>query len=226
MSNVVIIGAGSGIGEQLAVQLYESDHNVLVLTRNTQKYDQRINNRLKVIYFDLEKQEDIDNIEATIQSNMSHVDVLINNAGFLVNKPFTEVTTEDLQRSYQINVLGIYQSIQGILPLLKAASHIVNISSMGGFQGASKFPGLSAYSPAKAALCSLTEILAEELKEKNIKVNCLALGAVQTEMLARAFPGYEAPLSADEMASYIAEFSINGSQFFNGKILPVSVSTP
>lgn len=226
MSNVVIIGAGSGIGEQLAVQLHEMGHRVLVLTRNTQTYDSIADDRLKAISFDLEKQADLSNIKATIQGNMAHVDILINNAGFLVNKPFQEVTSEDLQRSYQINVMGIYQSIQGILPLLKADSHIVNISSMGGFQGASKFPGLSAYSSAKAALCSLTEMLAEELKEQNIKVNCLALGAVQTEMLARAFPGYEAPLNAKEMATYIADFSLNGSRYFNGKILPVSVSTP
>jgi NAD(P)-dependent dehydrogenase (short-subunit alcohol dehydrogenase family) len=108
----------------------------------------------------------------------------------------------------------------------KNKAHIVNISSMGGFQGTSKFPGLSAYSSSKAALSGLTECLAEELKDKNIAVNCLAIGAVQTEMLAKAFPGYKAPLSAKQMAEFICNFSLTGHLYFNGKIIPVSSTTP
>jgi NAD(P)-dependent dehydrogenase (short-subunit alcohol dehydrogenase family) len=75
-------------------------------------------------------------------------------------------------------------------------------------------------------LACLTECLAEELKEKNIAVNCLSLGATQTEMLNEAFPGYKAPLSAKDMASYIANFSLHAHNFMNGKIIPVSISTP
>ena len=97
---------------------------------------------------------------------------------------------------------------------------------MGGFQGSAKFAGLSAYSSSKAAVVGLTECLAEELKDKDIFVNCLAIGAVQTEMLSEAFPGYEAPVSPKQMAEYIFDFAIKGSQFYNGKILPVSSSTP
>jgi NAD(P)-dependent dehydrogenase (short-subunit alcohol dehydrogenase family) len=97
---------------------------------------------------------------------------------------------------------------------------------MGGFQGSAKFKGLSAYSSSKSALAGLTECLAEELKEKNIAVNCLAIGAVQTEMLNKAFPGYQAPLKANEMAAFISEFAVNGHKYFNGKIIPVSSSTP
>jgi NAD(P)-dependent dehydrogenase (short-subunit alcohol dehydrogenase family) len=97
---------------------------------------------------------------------------------------------------------------------------------MGGFQGSSKFPGLSAYSASKAALASLTECMAEELKSDGIHVNCLALGAVDTEMLRQAFPGYQAPVSSEDMARFIGEFSINQRTFFNGKIIPVSSSTP
>jgi NAD(P)-dependent dehydrogenase (short-subunit alcohol dehydrogenase family) len=97
---------------------------------------------------------------------------------------------------------------------------------MGGVQGSAKFAGLSAYSSSKAALCTLTECLAEELKLENISVNCLALGAVQTEMLSKAFPGYRAPLSASEMAEFIVQFARSGHYYFNGKILPVSSTTP
>jgi NAD(P)-dependent dehydrogenase (short-subunit alcohol dehydrogenase family) len=97
---------------------------------------------------------------------------------------------------------------------------------MGGYQGSVKFKGLSLYSATKAAIASLTECLATEYTNKNIFFNCLALGAVQTEMLNEVFPGYIAPLSAKEMAGFISQFAINGYKYFNGKVLPVSVSTP
>jgi NAD(P)-dependent dehydrogenase (short-subunit alcohol dehydrogenase family) len=105
-------------------------------------------------------------------------------------------------------------------------SHILNIGSMGAFQGSAKFPGLLAYSASKAALHTLTECLAQELVEQGIKVNCLALGSAQTEMLEQAFPGYESPVMAFEMGKYIADFAVTGHRFFNGKVLPVAVTTP
>ena len=89
-----------------------------------------------------------------------------------------------------------------------------------------KFPGLAAYSSSKGAVLTLTELLAEEYKEQQISFNALALGAVQTEMLEEAFPGYKAPVSAKEMADYIFNFAVTGNKFFNGKIIQVSSSTP
>jgi len=97
---------------------------------------------------------------------------------------------------------------------------------MGGVQGSAKFAGLSAYSSSKAAVIGLMELLAEEWRDMGISCNSLALGAVQTEMLAEAFPGYEAPTTAEEMAAYILQFGLEGHRYFNGKVLPVSKSTP
>jgi NAD(P)-dependent dehydrogenase (short-subunit alcohol dehydrogenase family) len=127
---------------------------------------------------------------------------------------------------YNTNVFAPFLIIQDLLPLFNKNSHIINIGSIGGFQGSSKFPGLSAYSSSKAALAGLSECLAEELAPKKIKVNCLALGAVQTDMLEEAFPGYKAPLNPTEMATFITWFALNGKNYFNGKVLPVSLSTP
>jgi NAD(P)-dependent dehydrogenase (short-subunit alcohol dehydrogenase family) len=152
--------------------------------------------------------------------------VLINNAGLLVNKPFSETTAEDFEAVYRVNVFGVANLIRNLLPLLTPQTHIVNISSMGGINGTSKFPGLAAYSSSKGALGILTELLAEEFKDHGPSVNALALGAVQTEMLEEAFPGYKAPLDADQMATYIADFALNGHLFYNGKVLPLSSSTP
>ncbi|MBC7865490.1 MAG: SDR family oxidoreductase, partial [Bacteroidia bacterium] len=149
-------------------------------------------------------------------------------AGYLVNKPFAEISQTDLSKIYSVNVFGPFHLVQSLLPLMgkNQKAHIVNIGSMGGVQGTSKFPGLSAYTSSKMALAGLSECLAEELKEKNISVNCLAIGAVQTEMMEEAFPGYKPPHTAAEMASFIGDFAINGHKFFNGKIVPVAVSVP
>lgn len=159
-------------------------------------------------------------------AKVEHIDVLINNAGYLVNKPFEELSHRDFARSYQVNVIGVMQTVQTLLPKMERGAHIVNISSMGGFQGTVKFPGLAAYSTSKAALVSFTELFAEEFKHTEIKMNCLCLGAVQTEMLHEAFPGYEAQISPEQMAAYICNFALTAHQWMHGRVIPVSLTTP
>ncbi|MBT8260632.1 MAG: SDR family oxidoreductase, partial [Bacteroidia bacterium] len=161
-----------------------------------------------------------------INKNWEQVNVLINNAGALLNKAFSETTFKDFENIYKTNVFGVSELTRVLLPFMNEDSHVVNISSMGGIQGSMKFPGLAAYSSSKGALITLTELLAEEYKETGPSFNVLALGAVQTEMLKEAFPGYEASIKAKEMAGYIFNFALNGHQFYNGKVLQVSSSTP
>ena len=144
----------------------------------------------------------------------------------LLNKPFLKTTIEDFEDIYKVNVFAVAELTRRVLPKMPKGGHVVTISSMGGVQGSLKFPGLSAYSSSKAAVITLTELWAEEFKEKGWSFNALAIGAVQTEMLAEAFPGYQAPLSANEMASYVKDFALTGHQFYNGKVLQVSSSTP
>ena len=226
--NVIITGASRGIGFELTQQFLNAGYTVFCLTRNLEPLKAITHNKLKTIATDLSSQDSISEAVSIIKKEVTHIDYIINNAGSLVNKPFEQISYSDLEKVYKVNVFAPYYLTQQLLPLLgkQSKSHIVNISSMGGFQGSSKFPGLSAYSSSKAAMVGLTECLAEELKEKNISVNCLAIGAVQTEMLEEAFPGYQAPLSPKQMAEYIFDFSIKGHLYYNGKILPVSSSTP
>jgi NAD(P)-dependent dehydrogenase (short-subunit alcohol dehydrogenase family) len=160
-----------------------------------------------------------------IFSTVEKIDILINNAGYLVNKPFEELTREDLEHCYSVNVLSVIETVQAVLRNMHDG-HIVNVSSIGGVQGSIKFPGLTAYSTSKAALCSFTELFAEEYKDSSVRMNCLALGAAQTEMLEEAFPGYVAPVSAEKMAEFIVQFALTGHKWMNGKIIPVSLSTP
>lgn len=225
---VVIIGASKGIGAEL-VSLFSKDANLRVVAlARTMESNNHWNDQKNVFVhdFDLQSTTIHEDLE-TIFSNYSKIDFLVNNAGILVNKPFLDLTKNDIQLSYQVNILGVMQSLQIILPkMLEFGGHVVNISSMGAFQGSVKFAGLSTYSSSKAALTNLTEMLAEEFKDSKMKFNCLCLGAVQTDMLAKAFPGYEAPISASKMADYIADFTLNQWQWMNGKIIPLSLSTP
>lgn len=225
---VVIVGASRGIGLELISQFSETENtDIYVLTRNIEKIAELEGKENVFIHkFDLESTSVRKDAEF-IFSKIKQIDILINNAGKLVNKPFLEISSQEINSCYQTNVLGVFETIQAAIPkMLENGGHIVNISSMGGFQGSMKFAGLSAYSTSKAAVVSLTELLAEEFKDSRLKINCLCLGAVQTEMLNEAFPGYEAPLSAKEMATYIFDFALNASKFMNGKVIPVSLSTP
>ncbi|MDP1744432.1 MAG: SDR family oxidoreductase [Bacteroidota bacterium] len=235
--NIILTGASRGIGYELVKLLsIDSKNTVIAISRNGSKLDQLKDECLSQnssanvmpIVCDLSDKNAIEALVSELRKKIRSVNILINNAGALVNKPFETISTADLEYVYNVNVFSVVRLIQGIFPLfdLEKKSHIVNISSMGGFQGSAKFAGLSAYSSSKAALACLTECLAEEFKEKNIAFNCLALGATQTEMLNEAFPGYKAPLTADKMAAFIADFSLKAHQYMNGKIIPVSLSTP
>lgn len=226
MKNVVITGTSRGIGFELAQQFAKNGHKVLALSRNTEPLQAVNHPNIKVISVDLSSTSDLQKTTRFVNDNWKSVDILIHNAGKLVNKPFTELTQEDFFDVYKVNVFAVAELTKVMIPNLKKGAHVVTISSMGGIQGSMKFPGLAAYSSAKGAVITLSELLAEEYKEKQIAFNVLALGAVQTEMLQEAFPGYEAPISAKDMADYMYNFALAGHKFYNGKVLQVSSTTP
>ena len=225
--HIIVIGASRGIGAALVKRYAKNpQHQVYAFARNTARMD-ILFDEPNVHCFPLDLTKNIGEQLAKVMDELPMIDALIENAGFLVNKPFSTISHEEFTTSYQVNVIGVMESIQCLLPKLNPdGSHIVNISSMGGFQGSMKFAGLAAYSTSKAALCSFTELFAEEFKDSNIKMNCLCLGAVQTEMLEQAFPGYKAPLTPDQMAIFIEDFSLTAHHYLNGKIIPVSLSNP
>jgi NAD(P)-dependent dehydrogenase (short-subunit alcohol dehydrogenase family) len=175
---------------------------------------------------DISVAEDLIQVEKFIAHTWKKVDVLLHNAGSLLHKPFDQISTEEFQSVYKVNVFAVAELTKICIPFMQKGSHVVTISSMGGIQGSTKFAGLAAYSSSKGAVITLSEVLAEEYKERGIAFNVLALGAVNTEMLQEAFPGYEAPISAKEMADYIFNFALTGNAYYNGKVLQVSSSTP
>lgn len=228
---IIISGASRGIGFETVKLLSQNpDNKIIAISRKMDSLKklskETARKNIQLLPLDLTNFDEVYLYSAL--SEIQSVDILINNAGLLINKPFLELSDADWKKVFEVNVFGLVRLVKAILPKLKAqtGAHILNISSMGGIQGSSKFAGLSAYSASKAAVITITECLAEELKDDNIKVNSLALGAVQTEMLEEAFPGYQAPLTSEQMASYLSWFALNGHQFHNGKVLPVAVSTP
>jgi NAD(P)-dependent dehydrogenase (short-subunit alcohol dehydrogenase family) len=225
MKNIIITGTSRGIGYELALQFAHAGHRVLALSR---KIPQTLieNPNISCLSVDLSEETEMKKVERFLSENWTSVDILIHNAGSLVFKPFAETTQTDFETIYKVNVFGVANLTRLCLPYLQKGSHVVTISSIGGIQGSLKFAGLAAYSSSKGAVITLSELLAEEYKEQGISFNVLALGAVQTEMLEEAFPGYQAPISASEMANYIFDFALTGNKFYNGKVLQVSSTNP
>jgi len=234
MKKVLITGASKGIGFELAKEFARKNHALYLLARDSKKLKilkaeiKKINPSLPcyTLSFDLSKLNNIKNLISNIKNRFGTIDIIVHNGGTLVKKNFIKMKKEDLINSFTVNYFSPFLITQKVIPILSKKAHVVFISSVGGLNGTVKFPGLSSYSPSKGALITLAECLAEEFKMTNFRFNCLALGAVQTDMLKKAFPGYKAPLSAKKAASFIFDFSMNGGEFFNGKVLPVSTTTP
>jgi NAD(P)-dependent dehydrogenase (short-subunit alcohol dehydrogenase family) len=225
MKNIIITGTSRGIGLELALQFAAKGHRVLAISRTIPQVLLG-NENISCLSVDLAIESDLQKVNDYLSSTWKQVDAIVHNAGSLLLKPFSETSQADFESIYKVNVFGVANLTRVALPYLQKGSHVVTISSMGGIQGSLKFAGLAAYSSSKGAVITLSELLAEEYKEQGIAFNVLALGAVQTEMLAEAFPGYQAPISAADMAKYIVDFTLTGNQYYNGKVLQVSSSNP
>lgn len=225
MKNIIITGTSRGIGYEMALQFANAGHQVLAISRKTPQVLIEHEN-ISCLSIDISDENQLQQVQNFVLKTWKKVDVLIHNAGSLLHKNFTEISSQEFQNIYKVNVFAVAELTKICIPFMGKGSHVVTISSMGGIQGSMKFAGLSAYSSSKGAVITLSELLAEEYKESGITFNVLALGAVNTEMLQEAFPGYEALLSAKEMADYIFNFALTGNKYYNGKVLQVSASTP
>jgi len=225
MKNIIVTGTSRGIGYELALKFAEAGHQVLAISR---KIPQTLlqHQNVTCLSIDLSDENALHEVDQFLSSTWKKVDAVVHNAGALLLKPFAETTQADFESIYKVNVFAVANLTRICIPYLEKGSHVVTISSIGGVRGSLKFAGLAAYSSSKGAVITLTELLAEEYKERGISFNVLALGSVQTEMLNEAFPGYQAPISAEGMATYVYDFTLNGNKYFNGKVLEVSSTNP
>ncbi|PWN05124.1 SDR family NAD(P)-dependent oxidoreductase [Rhodohalobacter mucosus] len=229
IKEIVITGASKGIGFETALFLAEKGHRVTAISRSEDLLENlrsHVPEQIRILPIDITTPDAGSVVADFLSEHSVKADILIHNAGLLINKPFSEQNNADLERQFEVNALAPFRITRDILPHFNSSGHIVCISSMGGFQGSSKFPGLSAYSASKGALSILSECLAAELSEMNIACNTLCLGAVQTKMLEEAFPGFNAPVEPSEMGPFIGDFCLNGNRFYNGQILPVTLGNP
>jgi 3-oxoacyl-[acyl-carrier protein] reductase len=236
--NIVITGASRGIGYRTALGFTARANRVFALSRNREGLDRLVNEsngKVEGIVCDISDEASVKNAVSEISNKVSSIEILINNAGLLVNKSIENLSVSDWKNVYGVNVFGVFNLTKELLSLLRKGelsafsgvhSHVVNISSMGGVQGSMKFAGLSAYSSSKGALITMTECFSQELQEEGIRVNCVALGSVETEMFAQAFPGIKAGAQVKGISQWIVDFSSTGWRFFNGKTLPASTMTP
>jgi NAD(P)-dependent dehydrogenase (short-subunit alcohol dehydrogenase family) len=230
--NIIVTGASAGIGREVALCLAGDKMNkIIALSRNKTALlslaEAAVNKNIIAVDTDIRLTQDVrKRLKNIVSEDMRSVDILINNAGLLINKPFSELNDGEIEDLIKVNFQAPLLIIQSLIPFMKNGSHIVNIGSMGGFQGSSKFNGLSVYSASKGALAVLTECLATEYADQGISFNCLALGSVSTDMLKKAFPGYSGSMTPSEVARFIADFALNGNKYFNGKVLPVAKSIP
>ena len=234
MAKIIVTGAGRGIGLEIVKDLLSSpeNHKVIAISRHTgdiEDWKERqsdLEKRLSICKMDL--MDASYNVLGDLLQEWGVVDVLINNAGQLINKGFDQLSDADWEQMLHVNLLSAVRMTRFVLPYLLQSniSHVVHIGSMGGYQGSSKFPGLSAYSVAKGGLAILSECLAAEYGGQGLKSNCLCLGAVNTDMLQQAFPGYTAPVESDTMASFIASFALQQYKVMNGQVIPVTLGNP
>ena len=230
---VLVTGASTGVGRATANALVlHHGCNVLAVARSAEKLASLARESagaagtLRTLAVDLAKPGAV----AAVADALGHGPLhgLVNNAGLLIKRQWGQWAMEDAEQLFRLNATVPMLLTQALTAQLGAdpPGHVVNISSMGGFQGSVKFPGLAAYSASKAALVNFTECMAEELKDRGVRCNCICLGAVDTDMLRAAFPGYAAPVGPVEVGEYLARFVLEGHAFFNGKVLPLAVSTP
>ena len=229
MKKILITGASKGIGYSTALKLAGNGHYIFAVARSNDQLERLKNEEssgeIIPVCADLSTKQGMAIVLKSIE-HTSQIDILINNAGSLINRPFMETSSGDWNHMLEVNLLAPVNLIKAVKHKMHKGSHIVNIGSMGGFQGSSKFQGLSAYSTSKGALSILTECLSTEFAGEGITVNCLCLGAVKTEMLDKAFPGYTAPLNSTEMADFISDFALSAHKVMNGGILPVALNSP
>ena len=223
MKTIVVTGTSSGIGHQICIQAAKMNFHVISVSRNIEPLKDI--SGIESFAIDITNKDSVDEFIANLKSKKIKIDILINNAGYLVSELFGDTTYDSFKKTFDVNVFGLAEITRSLIPIINSDGHVINISSIGGVNGSKKFPGLSAYSSSKAAVIALTEVLAEEY-QNGPSFNVLALGAVQTKMLKEAFPDYNADTKPEEMAKYILDFAINGNKLFNGKLISVSNSNP
>lgn len=208
----IVTGASSGIGKSAAELLEERGAQVVTFARSG-----------GTVQGDVADPEAVERLFAETEARFGPCDILINAAGMIEPQPLIGTTFEQWQRTFDVNVHGIYLTCRRALPsmLERGTGTIVNVSSISGVLGTEKFPGFVAYCASKGAVNSLTEALAVEVKSRGVRVNAVSPGSVDTQMWARVSGGAPASMTAVEVAETILFLASDRSRPMNGQNLNV-----
>ena len=227
MKNIFITGGNRGIGKGL-VEIFSENNKVFFSARDKQKAKSVIesigNENIDYVIMDVADENSVLEGIESLKEKTDSIDILINNAGILIpglkhKIDAVETDDESILKTFNINTVGVLRVCKAVLPMMQPTSRIINISSgMGQMEGMAT--GSIAYRLSKSALNALTIVLSQELSSKDIKVNAICPGWVQTDM-----GGYEATLTVKESVESIKKFALsddfpNGKFLRHGEILP------
>jgi 2-dehydro-3-deoxy-L-rhamnonate dehydrogenase (NAD+) len=223
----IVTGAARGIGRAIAAQLVRSGAQVWIWDADPVKLD-----GAQSIKVDVTSAGQIAVAVAHVLSHSPHIDILVNNAGYLGSyRPFEQFDAQEWERILRINLLAVFEVTRQVLPLMRRAGRgrIVNMGSLAGKEG---LPNLAAYSAASAGVIAFTKALSREVCDTDIRVNCVAPGPIDTELIQRL--GHEvvegmisaSPLkrlgTADEVARIVLWLCSSASTFNTGAVFDMS----
>jgi NAD(P)-dependent dehydrogenase (short-subunit alcohol dehydrogenase family) len=213
----VVTGASSGIGRATAEMLASRGALVAAFARSATAAG--LPKEMLAIDGDVSDPDAIELLFAETESRFGDCDLLVNCAGMIDPKVLTEVTAEEWDRMFAVNVRGTYLASRRALPAMIArrSGTIVNVASISGVPGPEKFPGWVSYCASKAAVIGMTEALAVEVKQYGVRVNSVSPGSVDTKMWAQASGGAPAAMTAEEVAEVICFLASERARAVNGQ---------
>ena len=213
----IITGGSTGIGRATAELLAAGGALVTIFARSASAALPGEN--VLAVDGDVSDPAAIERLFAETESRFGDCDILINCAGMIDPRPLAEVTPDDWDRMFAVNVRGAYLTTRRALPAMiaKRGGAIVNVASISGVIGPEKFPGYVSYCASKAAVIAMSEALAVEVKQYGIRVNSVSPGSVDTRMWAAASGGAPAAMTPKEVAEVICFLASDRARAVNGQ---------
>ena len=185
---VVVIGGTSGMGLATAKMLLDGGASVLVTGRSKEGLDsaqKELGNEVIVVASDARSLTDLDALASRVRAQFDTLDLLFVNAGFSIPTPLDNVTEAIYDEMFNLNSKGPFFAVQKFAPMINRGGSVVLTTSVANVKG---LPGQSTYGAAKAALRSFARTLAAELAPREIRVNAITPGPIDTPILKKVFP--------------------------------------
>ncbi|GAB3820832.1 SDR family NAD(P)-dependent oxidoreductase [Pontibacter rugosus] len=232
----IVTGGASGLGYAIAEKFVNNNFRTIIVGRNEDKLKEAKANFGELCTYmvcDLSDLQQIPGLVSNIAAEFGTIDVLVNNAGINMKKPFVEVTDEEFQRIILTNVTAVFALSREVVKVMQPnkKGSIINISSMASQYG---IPKVIAYTASKSAIEGMTRAMAVDLSPEGIRVNCVAPGFIATDMSAKALNNdperknkvlSRTPMGhlgePADVAEAVYYYATEGAKYVTGTVLPV-----